>query len=170
MILRPYISPDAEALAKIYRDAVRGLGPQAYTQEQVAAWSRYPADIEEFRTRMSRGITLIAEDDGRAAAFGQLDPDDHLAFLYCSSACARRGVGSMIYSALEAHAFAKGISEIHTEASRISRPFFEKHGYAVIEIEHVVRSGVEFERFRMRKSISKTPKPTSGRVVPHAET
>jgi hypothetical protein len=59
--------------------------------------------------------------------------------------------GSKIYSALEAHAFARGVLEIRTEASRISRPFFEKQGYAVMGIEHVSRFGLEFERFRMRK-------------------
>ena len=48
---------------------------------------------------------------------------------------------------------AKGVTEIHTEASRISRPFFEKHGYFLVEIEHVIRFDVEFERFRMTKKI-----------------
>jgi putative acetyltransferase len=152
---------DAEALAGIYRDAVRGIGSQAYTQEQVVAWALYTDDMEEFRIRMSRGLTLVAEEEGRKIAFGQLEPDDHLAFLYCSAANARRGIGSAIYSALEAHARAKGVSEIRTEASRISRPFFEKKGYTVFEIEQVVRSGVEFERFRMRKQVEATAPPNA---------
>jgi putative acetyltransferase len=160
MVLRAYIPSDAEALAGIYRDAVRGIGSQAYTQEQVAAWALYPDDMEEFRIRMSRGLTLVAEEEGREIAFGQLEPDDHLAFLYCSAANARRGIASAIYSALETRACAKGVPEIRTEASRISRPFFEKKGYTVFEVEQVVRSGVEFERFRMRKKVeAKTAPP-----------
>jgi putative acetyltransferase len=154
MILRSFVASDAEALAEVYRDAVRGIGPQAYTAEQVAAWASYPDDLAEFRDRMSCGLTLVAEEASRVIAFGQLEPTDHLAFLYCSAARARRGVGSAIYSALEAHAFSRGVSEIRTEASTISRPFFEKQGYAVIAIEHVSRFGLEFERFRMRKKWS----------------
>ncbi|HYD85811.1 MAG TPA: GNAT family N-acetyltransferase [Opitutus sp.] len=151
MILRPFAPSDAEALAVVYRDAVRGIGPQAYTLQQVAAWASYPSDLEEFRRLMMLGLTLIAEEEGRPIAFGQLEPSDHLAFLYCTTIRSRCGVGSAIYSALESHAFENGVSEIHTEASRISRPFFEKHGYVLLEIEHVVRFGAEFERFRMFK-------------------
>ena len=150
-MIRSFITRDAEVLAEVYRDAVRVIGPQAYTPEQVAAWARYPDDLEEFRSRMSRGLTLVAEERDRVVAFGQIEPDDRLAFLYCRGCVSRKGIGSQLYRALEAHAFAKGVSGIHTEASRISRPFFEKHGYAVLEIEHVVRYGVEFERFRMSK-------------------
>ncbi len=161
MTLRAFNPCDAEALAGIYRDSVRGLGPQAYTKEQVAAWAVYPDEIEEFRGRLSRGRTLVAEEEDRAIAFGQLEPDDHLAFLYCSTAYARRGVASALHAALEAHAFAQGAAEIHTEASRISRPFFEKHGYALIEVERVVRFGVEFERFRMQKKRTHSDRPVS---------
>lgn len=151
MILRAYTPSDAEALAEIYRDAVRGIGPQAYTEEQVTMWALYPDDLEEFRVRMSRGLTLVAEERGKAVAFGQLEPNDHLAFIYCSTAYSRRGIASVIYSALEAHAFERGVTLIHTEASRISRPFFEKRGFATVEVERVLRFGVEFERFRMQK-------------------
>lgn len=151
MTIRPFTNPDAEALAYVYRDAVRGIGTRVYTKEQVDAWAMYPEDIEAFRVRLSSGLTLVAEEDGRPVAFGQLDPDDHLAFLYCAMAHSRRGLGSAVYHQLEAHALRKGVREIHTEASRISRPFFEKHGYVVSEVEHVVRRGIEFERFRIRK-------------------
>jgi Sortase and related acyltransferases len=149
MIIREFLASDAEGLAAVYRDAVRGIGPQAYTAEQVAAWALYPDDMDEFRVRMSRGLTLVAEVEGRVVAFGQLEPEDHLAFLYCSTDYARRGIGAEIYARLGARE--RGVAAIHTEASRISRPFFAKHGYELIEVEHVVRFGVEFERFRMRK-------------------
>lgn len=64
-MLRSFSPRDAELLAKVYRDAVRTLGPQAYTEEQVSTWALYPEDIDEFRTRLSRGLTLVAEDQGR---------------------------------------------------------------------------------------------------------
>ena len=153
MTLRSFTPGDAEALADVYRDAVRGIGPQAYSGVQVAAWALYPDDLEEFRLRMSRGLTLVAEEGARLIAFGQLEPDDHLSFLYCSSTHARRGIASVIYSALESHAVARGVAEIRAEASRISRPFFESKGYAVIGIERVIRHEMEFERFRMLKKL-----------------
>jgi putative acetyltransferase len=167
MNLRSFKPEDAEALAAICRDAVRVIGPQAYTAPQVDAWARYPEDMAEFRARMSRGLTLIAEEKGEPVAFGQLDPDDHLAFLYCRGSRCRAGIGSAIYDVLEAHAESKGVVAIHTEASRISRAFFEKKGYVLVEIERVIRSNVEFERFRMTKNkkTNQSPGTTSLREV-----
>lgn len=165
MPLRSFKPSDAEALAGVYRDAVRTIGPQAYTDQQVEAWALYPDDMEEFRARLSRGLTLIADVDGRIAAFGQLEPDDHLAFIYCAGSYCRKGIASEIYRTLEAHAFQKGVRSIHTEASRISRPFFLRHGYIVTEVEKAVRFGVEFERFRMTKA---NPANQDARVAPAA--
>ncbi len=147
--LRTFVSTDAEALVSVYRDAVRTLGPQAYSYRQVAVWARYPEDIEEFRDRLSRGRTVVAERGGNILAFGQLDPDDHLAFLYCKGEFSRKGIGSDIYDDLEAHASRTGVQRLFTEASRISRPFFEKKGFRIVEVETATRCGVEFERFRM---------------------
>ncbi len=153
MTLRPYDRPDAEALAQVYRDAANIIGRQAYDADQVRVWALYPDDIEEFRSRLARGLTLVALADNATVAFGQLEPDDHIAFIYCASAYARRGIASAIYDRLEAHALTRGVTILTTDASRISRPFFEEKGFKVIEIEHAIRLGVPFERFRMSKPI-----------------
>ncbi|MFT3870592.1 MAG: GNAT family N-acetyltransferase [Nibricoccus sp.] len=152
-MIRAFAPCDAEALAEVYRDAVRLVAPQAYSIEQVNAWALYPDNIEEFRARLSRGLTLVAEEQQEIVAFGQLEPDDHLAFLYCSGAFCRKGIGSEIYRHLECYGVRQGVSLIHTEASRISRPFFAKHGYVLREVEHVIRFGIEFERFKMEKRV-----------------
>jgi len=152
--LRPVAAGDLDALAKIYREAVIAIGPQAYDAEQVRVWALYPDSMDEFRERLSRGFTLVAEAGANGpVAFGQLDPEDHVAFLYCAPSSTRRGIASAIYQRLEAHAMAQGQPELTTDASRISRPFFAKHGFEVTAVEHAVRLGVEFERFRMHKAL-----------------
>lgn len=153
-LLRPYHPSDAQALAAIYREAARTIGSDAYGPEQVAMWASYPEDMDEFRFQLSLGATFVAEISGKAVAFGQLHPWDHVALLYCGSQYARKGVGSQIYRELEAQALASGVKEIHTEATRMSRPFFEKQGYVVCLIESPVRQGIAFERFRMVKRMN----------------
>jgi putative acetyltransferase len=171
MQIRAYRKSDTQTLADLYRDSVRGIGPQAYTPEEVTAWALYPEDLDEFCVRLSRGLTLIAELDGRVAAFGQLDPADHIAFLYTATSFQRRGLATAIYAQLEARAIAQAVDVVHTEASRISRSLFEKLAFRVIEIEHVVRYGITFERFRMQKGIraNKAPEPTITSVTPRAD-
>lgn len=154
IIIRPFVPRDVPILADVLRDSIRGLGAGFYTPGQIEAWARYPEDLEEFRDRLAGGITLVAEEEGNAVAFGQLDPFDHVEFLYCRTSHARRGIASRIHRDLEAVARATGTASLRTEASRVSRPFFEAAGYHVEEVEQVERCGEMLERFRMSKPLS----------------
>jgi len=154
MHMRAFKPVDAERVAAVLKDAVRQIGPQVYTPEQVEAWARNPIDMEDFRTRLSRGHTLVVEEGGRIIAFGQLEPANHLAFIYTEAKYSRNGIGSWIYDQLELSAREQKAVSIHTEASRISRTFFERKGYRVVEVEMVVHFGVSIERFRMEKILS----------------
>jgi len=151
--IRDYAESDYAAVADVYRDAVMTQARTAYTNEQVTMWASYPEGGDDFRRRLARGGVVVAEVAGVLAAFGQLEPGDHVAFLYCQGAYARRGLSSAIYAELEKRARAAGVASVHTEASRISRPFFEKHGFSVLEVEQAVRGDVIFERFKMRKGL-----------------
>lgn len=153
-LIRPYVESDYAAVADVYRDAVESLARVAYTEEQVRMWASFPSSSNDFRQRLNRGDVLVAEEVGIVVAFGQLEPEDHVAFLYCRGAYARRGLASAIYARLETCARAKGVVNLWTEASRISRAFFVQQGFNVTEIEQVVRLGVQFERFKMVKILS----------------
>lgn len=154
MLLREYQTSDAESLAAIYRDAVIGIGSTAYNPQQIAVWSSYPEDIAEFSQQLSLGLTLVAVKDSQLAAFGQLNPPAHIAFIYTASDFARLGCATAIYQRLETHAISQGVERLYTEASRISKYFFLKMGFRIVETEIVERKGVQFERFKMEKIIS----------------
>jgi putative acetyltransferase len=153
MNLRPYVPADAEALARVYRDSVTLLGAQGYDEAQVSVWASFADDLSSFRERLERGLTVVAEEDGIPVAFAQLNPADHVQFLYCAPSHARRGIATALYSWLELFAAQRGEEALTTDASRVSRGFFEKMGFEVVESETVERSGVILERFKMRKAL-----------------
>ncbi|MBD2314461.1 GNAT family N-acetyltransferase [Desertifilum sp. FACHB-1129] len=153
MLIRQYQASDAEAIAQLYRDSVQVIGATAYNAEQVAVWSAYPQDLEQFRTLLGIGLTLVAVEDTQFAAFGQLHPLNHIAFLYTASRYGKKGYATAIYQQLEAYAKMQGCDRLTTEASRISKFFFLKMGFAVVEPEMVERQGVQFERFKMEKQL-----------------
>lgn len=155
MLIRAYQPSDAEAIVAVFRDAIRGTGATAYNAEQVAIWSSYPEEIEAFRQQLSQGFTLVAVEAARVVAFGQLDLPDHIGFLYTASDYARRGYAAAIYQRLEVRALEQGSERLRTEASRISKHFFLKMGFRVVEPEWVDRKGVQFERFKMEKILMK---------------
>ena len=152
MQVRGITDHDIPVLADLYRDAARGLGSQAYSAAQIEIWASFPDDFAAFRDRLQRGLSVVSIDAECVAAFGQLDPDDHVSLLYTGTRFARRGHASAIYQHLEAAARERGISRLTTTASRLSRPFFAKHGFDLIEVELYVYKGVEFERFKMAKT------------------
>lgn len=152
--LRAYRPDDAEALAALFRASARVLGAQAYPPAHVEAWARYPEDLEEFRARLAQGTTLIALDGETPIGFGQLNPADYVNFLYVAPTHARRGVAQAIYDALEAQAQQLGTPTLRAAASRLSKPFFEKNGWTVVDIEQAPRYEVVFERYLMEKAIA----------------
>jgi putative acetyltransferase len=152
-VLRPCHPSDIPDLAEVFREAALRIGSTVYSREQAEAWSQYPDDDEAFARRLSGGLTLVAELDGRVVSFGQLDPVDHVAFLYTAPEWTRRGLGTAIHAELEREAHKAGVTLLRVEASRIARPLFEKLGYDVEEVEISPWKGLGFERFRMRKRL-----------------
>lgn len=153
MSIREYQPSDAEILAAIYRDAVIGIGATAYNAKQIEVWSSFPEDLEEFRYLLSQGFTIVALDAGQLVAFGQLNPLDHVAFLYTATRVGRKGYATKIYQQLEDYAITQNVPRLHTEASHISKHFFLKMGFSVVEMEIVDRKNTQFERFKMEKII-----------------
>ena len=154
MILRPYHPDDLDALAAIYRDAVLRVGITAYSPEQAAVWASFPDDRAAFAGLFSKGFALVAEMDGTPAAFCHLHPEDHISLLYTAPTHARMGLATAVYRGIEAHARALGQPVLTTDASKISRPFFEREGFVVRRTEQTIRQGVAFERYQMEKHLA----------------
>jgi putative acetyltransferase len=154
MTLRNYTPAYAERLVEVYRDAARVLGRQAYTDKQTRVWAMHPEDLERFRAALADGFTVCAVVDDSPVAFGQLNPVDHLAYLYCHSAHARRGLASAILARLEEYAKLNLAPMIRLEASCVASPFFERFGYRTVAEEHSIRHGAEFLRFQMVKELA----------------
>jgi len=152
--IRKYKSSDAEAAAQVYKRSVTEIGPEMYGPEQVEVWASYPEDIEEFNETLESGYTLVAEAERRVVSFGSMSSAEHLSYIYTLKEYARRGIAASIYMELEKYAAQTGARQILTEASLISAPFFETQVFKAIVKETVMRKGVEFERARMKKTLS----------------
>ena len=154
MKLRRYKEADAPVLAGLYRDAVLITGRSAYTREQVEAWAALVDDLEAFRRKLGRGITLVALEGDEAVGFGQLDPPDRIALLVTAPQHGRKGIATAICRELEKLAGKAGQSRLRTEASLIAQPLFTKLGFVADSKELVEFQGVVFERLRMSKELT----------------
>lgn len=140
MQLRDATPADAEAIREVHASAIRELGTQAYSPEQVEAWARgcesadYTSAIEADELEY-----IVAERDGDVLGFGSLKlapPADYDATVdaevtgvYVDPSVAREGIGTRLYTELEDRARAHGSGTLGLKASRNAVPFYEAHGY-----------------------------------------
>ena len=151
MHLRTYTPADVPAIREIFRQAVLILGRQAYSEMQTQVWAERIERNENFERSLAAGLTMCATVEDQPVAFGALNPIEHVSYLYCSPPYARHGYATAILQALEAHARAADAKRLHTEASCVARPCFERFGFEVIEEERVMVSGIELLRYKMAK-------------------
>lgn len=146
--LRPYREEDAKALAQLFYDTVHTVNAADYTKEQLDVWAPKERDPDTWNQSFLQHRTLVAEQDGRIAGFGDMDETGYLDRLYVHKEFQRQGIAAAICDALEGESEAE---KFETHASITARPFFEARGYEVIHAQQVERQGILLTNYVMRK-------------------
>lgn len=148
MALRLATAADVPALAALYAEAARVLGPQVYSPEQVAAWQSFGADTPDFRAYILQATTWIDGDppDG----FCGIGPDGEVHSLYVRATLTRQGLGTRLLAHALAQARAQGLQRFEAWATPFSRPVFERAGFVLERVVREPYQGVDFDRYRMR--------------------
>ena len=163
MQIRTYIASDAPALAVIFNRAVSELASAHYPPEQIAAWLDGGMRAGETHVRCSDGrlVLVAAEDDG------------HIGMLFVAPEHAGQGVASALYRHLEDEARQRGLTKLHVEASEMARPFFLRHGFALLHRRGFDLKGTPVHNYAMAKSLNSVSRlrpeaPLIGHVHCHA--
>lgn len=153
--IRPFEVGDAEALATLTLDAIQSIGTQAYSSEQVRAWSSGHIKAERFLARAEAGhhIYVTVNKSDNCAAYALLEGDGHLDMLYCSPAHAGRGLAGRLLAHAEEQARQMKISRLYTEASELARSAFERAGYTMKHRRDFEISGVAIHNYAMEKAV-----------------
>ena len=131
--LRAYRSDDAAALFDLCLAAIRAIGAQRYSSDQIAAWAGRHPGPEMYRDRVAEGASIfVAVDEAdNPVAYALLEPDGHLDRLYNHPAHTRQGLAGRLLEMAEDHAIATDAIRLYTEASELARPAFQRAGYIV---------------------------------------
>ena len=147
--LRLAIQEDIEALRHVYATSVKALAQGHYSIEQIAVWAGY-AEVPAFVDLILEPLTIVAMVDRQPIGFCGVEPTGHIASLYVHPNHARRGIGAALLREALDRCATPTRGHWFAEASLLSRPVFERLGFAQIAVEHTDRDGVRFERFLMR--------------------
>ena len=149
---RDYRPTDAPALAAVYRAAICETAASAYSAEQCAGWAASADDATAWAQRLQDNWVRVAVDeDEEIIGFGGILMPGHIDLLFTAPDANRQGVASLILEDLLELAAAMGAKQITTDASNISKPFFEKHGFKLVESGEHCRCGQSLTCHRLVK-------------------
>jgi len=151
--LRPFLASDAPALARLFRDSIEVLAEEDYSENQREAWASAADDLAGFAQRLAGALTLIATRDGELAGFASF-ANGALDLLYVDPEHARMGVATALADAIEKLAAARGVRQIETDASDVSRDFFAGRGYVATQRNTVMLNGEYFANTTMKKQLA----------------
>lgn len=153
MSIRRFRTGDEAALFRVFLSSVHGIASRDYTAAQIEAWAPADTDPDLWARRISGLRPFIVEIEGDIAGYADLQSNGYIDHFFVSGAYPRRGVGTLLMHRIHAEAKLLGISELTSEVSKTAEPFFQRHGFQVVERQFPVRRGVTLQNALMRKEL-----------------
>ncbi len=141
----------ARDIADVFYDAVHSISDEIYSPDQKRAWAPLPPDYGAWTAWCEEAKPFLAIEDDKLLGFMSLSSGGLIDRAFVRPRAQRRGIGGALVQRIETVAHVLGIPRLHTEASLISRPFFEKHGFCVIQQKSVCRGQIQLTNFSMEK-------------------
>ncbi len=155
--IRSFTTEDAANCAQLFYDAVH-FGTQAhYTAAQRQAWAGKVPETGEWAKRLGGQTTVLAIKGQIISGFMTLDGKGYIDLAFVSPQYAGCGIGRYLYQSIEKRARQAKLARLHTQASRVAKPFFEKMGWTVISSHTNKRGSIELPNFQMEKHLLSIP-------------
>lgn len=146
---------DAEGIRDTHVASIRGLAAQAYSGEQIAAWSvgRVPEDYVKAMTCGGETMFVATSRAGGVVGFAAL-ADDEVRAVYVHPDHARNGVGRLLLRALESLAQDRGLAELRLTSSLNAVAFYRSQGYEEVgRTTFELRGGIGLRCAAMSKTL-----------------
>lgn len=151
--IRKYRIQDLSPVVRLFTDSVHELTAGAYDETQRYAWASRTPHLDTWQQRLQSLETLVAEEGQDLAGFISYDKDGTIDLVFTAPNYARRGIASTLYYEAEQQLRTMGLKALKTEASVVAQPFFERHGYTVVDEQKVTVRGAQFLRYLMHKTL-----------------
>jgi GNAT superfamily N-acetyltransferase len=148
--------PDAPAIARVMRSAIRGLAAGTCTARELAAWSSLPALYHAWAMTSGGEAYLVAEEGARVVGYAARRGGEVTA-AFVAPARARAGVGAALLARLEEDAGRAGIRSLFVLAAPGAVPFYEALGYrGGRRVRVPLPGGVHLPARRLAKRLTRT--------------
>lgn len=145
---------DLTELQQLFADTVSTICKADYNDEQLKVWMSGIENKERWQDLLQNQFLLVALNKEKIIGFCSLDRGNYIDFLYVHKNYQGQGVARRLYTDIEEEAKRQGQTFLTSDVSKTARRFFEKSGFNVLTEQTVVRKGVTFNNFKMRKDLS----------------
>jgi N-acetylglutamate synthase-like GNAT family acetyltransferase len=152
MNVRRYKIGEENEIWRLYHNTTRKINGKDYTQEQVERWAPDQMDAN-WNERIKQKNPFVAEHDGQIIGFVELESNGHIDRFYCHHEWQRKGVGKLLYQAIEDEARRMKINLLFAEVSITAKHFFQSRGFEIVEEESNLICGSPAKRFKMQKRL-----------------
>lgn len=143
-----------EEIISLFYNTVHSVNAADYSSEQLTAWAPETLRqelVERWGASLAINKTFVAWKDGMIVGFSDLAAEGKLDRLYVHKDYQRQGIADKLLEKIEEEARRQQVEELAADVSITAKPFFEHHGFSVIEPQTVERFGVQLKNFRMIK-------------------
>ncbi|BCA97336.1 acetyltransferase (plasmid) [Legionella antarctica] len=150
IIIRQYVSDDAQQLANIFYYTIRNVNIQDYSEDQVNAWAPSSSlELTGWKKKWETITPLVALIDNKIVGFTEFEPNGHIDCFYVHHEYQGFGIGTSLMNEVFNKAKNLNIKRIFAEVSITARPFFEFKGFKVTKQQSVEIRGVKLTNFIM---------------------
>jgi putative acetyltransferase len=145
---------DAPTVARLFRDTVRTVNRQDYSEAQLDAWAPYQVELDGWRQLIENSHFLIAVSARMVVGFANLDGQDYVDQLYVHKDLLRKRIATRLIEEIEREARRRGAQRLWTESSITAKKFFERQGFVTLQAQRVEHNGQTFDNYAMEKRIA----------------
>lgn len=151
MYIRAYKLSDTKEIMQLFYDTVHNINSYDYSLEQVQAWAPLQMDKQKWQERLSQRMAYVVEANEKILGFSELETNGHIDCFYCHKDYQGKGVGSLMIKNIEAQAKLLNISRLYAEVSITAKPFFQHHGFQVVNSQQISLRGQTLTNYLMEK-------------------
>ena len=151
IIIRPFVSEQAAALAELFYDSVHQATAEYYNAAQRQAWAAEVPETARWQERLKAQHTFVATCNDSLAGFMTLRDVGYIDLAFVAPEFIGKGIGKRLYDRIEDEARLLGVQKLHSEASHLARRFFKRQGWIVTKEQNIQRGDILLTNFVMEK-------------------
>jgi len=129
------------------------INSRDYNSDQISVWASASGNVERWQGKIADQHFFLAETDATIVGFASMANDGYVDMFYVHYLHQGKSIGTLLIKTLEELAAGFSLKEIRADVSITAKPFFEKHGFKMIKLQHKEVSGISFVNFLMTKQL-----------------